>query len=411
MKLLIAIPALNEEDSIEQIIKRTLEARSNIIQNSFIDQVEITVVSDGSTDETVNIASQFKDQVNLIVFEKNRGYGAAIKRAWRESDAEVLGFLDADGTCDPNFFASLCRVMEAKEADIVLGCRINARSKMPLVRRIGNAVYAAMLTVLSSTRVKDTASGMRVVKRDCIPKLFPLPDGLHFTPAMSARALLSQDLSICEIDMPYEEREGESKLSLWKDGIRFLRVIIESAWTYCPSRFFDFGAMFCILFAGVLMMKPSFHYVSHQSLEEWMIYRFMVSNLFIFTGCLLFCIGHLSRKVVEIAFSNKPWRKKKKGLLTNFFQSYLFWVIILILFFAGSFLVFPSLIELIQTGHTSEHWSRFLVMMMFYSVAIILMVTRALIYTLDLIAARVTFLRSSRYYSGWFRNLKDQNRE
>lgn len=411
MKLLIAIPALNEEDSIEQIIKRTLEARSNIIQNSFIDQVEITVVSDGSTDETVNIASQFKDQVNLIVFEKNRGYGAAIKRAWRESDAEVLGFLDADGTCDPNFFASLCRVMEAKEADIVLGCRINARSKMPLVRRIGNAVYAAMLTVLSATRVKDTASGMRVVKRDCIPKLFPLPDGLHFTPAMSARALLSQDLSICEIDMPYEEREGESKLSLWNDGIRFLRVIIESAWTYCPSRFFDFGAMFCILFAGVLMMKPSFHYVSHQSLEEWMIYRFMVSNLFIFTGCLLFCIGHLSRKVVEIAFSNKPWRKKKKGLLTNFFQSYLFWVIILILFFAGSFLVFPSLIELIQTGHTSEHWSRFLVMTMLYSVAIILMVTRALIYTLDLIAARVTFLRSSRYYSGWFRNFKDQNRE
>src|ERR1035438_8494045 len=111
MKLLIAIPALNEEDSISQIIERCLEAGPHIIENSPVTEVQITVVSDGSTDDTVKLACSFGPQINLIVFEKNRGYGAAIKEAWRQSDSELLSFLDADGTCDPNFFAPLCRTL------------------------------------------------------------------------------------------------------------------------------------------------------------------------------------------------------------------------------------------------------------------------------------------------------------
>jgi glycosyltransferase involved in cell wall biosynthesis len=104
MKLLIVIPALNEEDSISQTIEWCLEARAHIIQNSAVSDVQVTVVSDGSTDGTVRLASSFGGRLNLIVFEKNRGYGAAIKEAWRQSDADLLSFLDADGTCNPYFF-------------------------------------------------------------------------------------------------------------------------------------------------------------------------------------------------------------------------------------------------------------------------------------------------------------------
>jgi len=57
------------------------------------------VVSDGSTDRTVERARAFPES-NLIVFEKNRGYGAAIKEAWRRSDADLVSFLDADGIGD-----------------------------------------------------------------------------------------------------------------------------------------------------------------------------------------------------------------------------------------------------------------------------------------------------------------------
>jgi glycosyltransferase involved in cell wall biosynthesis len=239
IKLLVAIPALNEEESIEAIIERSLEARDFITANSPVTEVAITVVSDGSTDRTVELASKYTDRIRLIVFEQNQGYGAAIQKAWDEApDADLLGFLDADGTCEPKLFASLGKTLAEANADIVLGCRLNAESEMPLVRQTGNLIFAALLTVLSGHRVRDTASGMRMVRREAYQKLKPLPNGLHFTPAMSARALLDKEagLRIVEIDMPYRERVGESKLKVGKDGFRFLNIIAKTAITYRPVR-------------------------------------------------------------------------------------------------------------------------------------------------------------------------------
>src|SRR5271169_1268815 len=160
LKLLIAIPALNEEESIASIIERSLAARSHITSESPVTQVEITVVSDGSTDRTVEIARQYEDSIRLIAFPANRGYGAAIKEAWRQSDADLLSFLDADGTCDPNFFVNLCNLIERERADVVVGCRMTKESKMPVLRRFGNMLFAILLSLFSSKRVRDTASGM-----------------------------------------------------------------------------------------------------------------------------------------------------------------------------------------------------------------------------------------------------------
>src|SRR4030095_253179 len=235
MKLLIAIPALNEEASIQQIIARCLEARPEIIETSPVTEVDITVVSDGSPDRTVELASRYSDQVKLIVFPKNRGYGAAIKEAWAQSNADLLGFLDADGTCEPRFFSQLINALKTHDADIALGCRLNESTKMPWLRRLGNVLFASTLTLLSSSTLRDTASGMRVVRRTCLPALLPLPDGLHFTPAMSARAILSARTKIVEIEMPYHEPAGESRLRPGTDGLRFLRAILDAALLSPPA--------------------------------------------------------------------------------------------------------------------------------------------------------------------------------
>jgi dolichol-phosphate hexosyltransferase len=248
MKLHIAIPALNEEESIRSIIERSLAAVPYITSKSLVTDVAITVVSDGSTDRTVPFASLYTDQIKLIVFEQNRGYGAAIQRAWDESDTDLLGFLDADGTCDPRFFADLAQALVQHRADIAVGCRLNTNSKMPLTRRAGNVFFAALLTVLSGKRVRDSASGMRIVKHSAYDKMRPLPHGLHFTPAMSARALLDHraGLRIVELDMPYMERVGRSKLNAVKDGLRFLNVIAKTALIYRPARVFGL-----VIVAGV----------------------------------------------------------------------------------------------------------------------------------------------------------------
>src|SRR5690349_19563140 len=187
MRLLIAIPALNEEASIQQIIERCLRARKEIIENSPVTDVAITVVSDGSTDRTVELAEGFRDEITLIVFPRNRGYGAAIKEAWSRSDAELLGFLDADGTCDPRFFADLVNALQRQSADVALGCRLNAASRMPWLRRVGNVVFASTLTLLSWARVRDTASGMRVVRHTCGAAGAPAPGRTHLARDMRPR--------------------------------------------------------------------------------------------------------------------------------------------------------------------------------------------------------------------------------
>jgi glycosyltransferase involved in cell wall biosynthesis len=391
MKLLIAIPALNEEESIASIIERSLAARSYIKAHAPVTDVRIAVVSDGSTDRTVERARQYADQIELIVFERNRGYGAAIKEAWSRSDADILGFLDADGTCDPNFFARLCSTLEEQKADIVLGSRLNTGSSMPLLRRIGNSLFAGLLTLLSSSRVRDTASGMRVVRRNAVPLLMPLPDGLHFTPAMSARAMLSGDLRIVEIDMPYHEREGESKLNVWKDGVRFLQTILEAAFLFRPSRPLNAMGLGCIAIATLLMISPTVYYVTHRWVQEWMIYRFIVSNLLGSSGLLLLSAAYVGERIVGLTLAGERATVDRNDIRRRFLSGKLFWIVIPFLVLSGVFLVVPSFFELVRTGATYEHWSRFIVSSFLISSALILLVTWVVDYSLNLIASQLGY--------------------
>jgi len=228
-----------------------LAARGSIVAESPVDEVEIIVVSDGSTDQTAETAGRF-EQVRLIVFEQNRGYGAAIKRGFAEATGELLGFLDADGTCDPRFFAELCRAIVEDRGAVAIGSRMGPQSHMPKVRRLGNRVYAWLLSALSNKGVTDTASGMRVVRRDVLERLYPLPDGLHFTPAMSARVLLDDQLTLLERPMAYDERIGRSKLKVVRDGFRFLRTILETALWWRPGRLLGAAGILCLLVSTLL---------------------------------------------------------------------------------------------------------------------------------------------------------------
>jgi glycosyltransferase involved in cell wall biosynthesis len=394
MKLGIAIPALNEEDNIENIIQRSLAARQYIQEHSSVTDVEVTVVSDGSTDRTVELASRYKDLIRLIVFSKNQGYGAAIKEAWDESDAELLGFLDADGTCDPKFFAPLCNQLLDNKTDVVLGCRLNTESEMPLIRRVGNSVFAFLLSIFASSRVRDTASGMRVVRRSSLAHLYPLPDGLHFTPAMSARAMMSDAVRISELDMPYHERVGESKLHVIRDGLRFLRVIVETGFLYRPSRPLNLAGIVLTLISTVLMFPPLVYYLQHRAVLEWMIYRFLVSHLLGTAACLCFCASYILSQMTEIALAEEIG-KRKDSWVERFFHSGWFWAVNALLTAVGGSLVLGSLLQLLETGSTYGHWSRFIAMTFCLSIVTILLFTRCIEYVLGLVRERVLYRQNT----------------
>ncbi len=258
MRFALVVPALNEEEAITNTLRRCLDARQKVQDATHIDEMQVVFVNDGSTDGTQAIVDQPEfDEVVKVRFEKNQGYGAAIKAGWEATDAELIGFIDGDGTCNPEFCIDLLNAMDQEEADVVLAARLSPETEMPMIRQIGNKLFAGLLGIVSGKELTDSASGFRIVKRSALKLMSPLPDGLHFTPAMSCICLLDPRLKIVEVHgMKYKEREGRSKLSVVRDGLRFLFTIIFSACCYSPLKtmlsFSAIGIAILALFTLVL---------------------------------------------------------------------------------------------------------------------------------------------------------------
>ncbi len=357
MKLTVVIPAYNEEQAIASIIERTLAASETIVRTSPVSEVEIIVVSDGSTDRTAEIATGYHD-IHVIVFEKNRGYGAAIKKGFEEGTGELVGFLDADGTCDPAFFATLSTALIEENASVAIGSRLNRQSRMPRVRRIGNQIYAFILSALSNKIVTDTASGMRVIRRDALPQLYPLPDGLHFTPAMSARVLMDDRMTIVERPMPYEERIGESKLHVLRDGMRFFRTIFEMSLMWRPAKLFTAAAVSCLAVMTLLAAYPIEMWLSTGRLQEDMIYRLLFCSLLGTFGMTLLSASVLCEQLYRL-WDGRPRRSTfVLGLLDRFYSYSGLCVVALLTIPVLTWLVGPGIWTRLTAGYVALHWSR-----------------------------------------------------
>jgi glycosyltransferase involved in cell wall biosynthesis len=236
--LSICIPVLNEEGSIGETLDRC-EAIGPALAAVGIHRFEVIVVDDGSRDRTAERVRQHPD-VRLIQHPVNRGYGAALKTGFAAASYDMIGFLDADATYPPEEFPALCRPVADGQADLVIGSRmLGADSEMPLIRRIGNSFFAKLLTLVGRSVVTDSASGMRVFRREALGLLSPLPDGLNLTPVMSTRAV-HERMVVLEVPISYRERVGRSKLSVTRDGLRFLRTIVWTTLTYNPVRILGF---------------------------------------------------------------------------------------------------------------------------------------------------------------------------
>jgi hypothetical protein len=195
---------------------------------------------------------QAQEGARLIQHAQNGGYGAALKTGFAAARGEWIGFLDADGTYPPEYFPQLVRTANVSNADIVIGSRMaGADSEMPFVRRVGNLIFAKLVSIISARQVTDSASGMRIFKREILGQLYPLPDGLNLTPVMSTRAL-HEHLNIVETAIPYSERVGRSKLSVVHDGMRFAQSIVWTALSYNPVRPLGIVSLVALAIAAII---------------------------------------------------------------------------------------------------------------------------------------------------------------
>ncbi|MCB0065415.1 MAG: glycosyltransferase family 2 protein, partial [Caldilineaceae bacterium] len=248
--LSVVIPAYNEEGGIQEIMGRILAVRAELATVG-VDDLELIIVDDGSSDRTPELVLA-EPGARLIRHAKNGGYGAALKTGFAAAKGEWIGFMDADGTYPPEYYPALYYAAVSENADIVIGSRMaGAKSEMPAVRRLGNIIFARLVSLISARHITDSASGMRIFKKSILPTIYPLPDGLNLTPVMSTRAL-HEKLKMVEVPIPYSERVGRSKLSVVKDGMRFAQSIVWTALNYNPVRPFGLIGLFALLIAAVI---------------------------------------------------------------------------------------------------------------------------------------------------------------
>ena len=239
----VVIPCLDEAQSIAECVTR---ARRALEENGF--GGEVVVADNGSTDGSPELAGRAGARV---VHERRRGYGSAYLAGFAAARGDYVVMADADLTYD---FADIPRFVEQLEAgaELVMGNRMEniQPGAMPWHHRyIGNPVLTGVLNLFFRTGVRDAHCGMRAVRSDVLPRLDLRTTGMEFASEMVIRAA-KENLEIREIPIDYHPREGESKLSSFRDGWRHLRFLLVHQPTYL---FLVPGALMTLLGALIFL--------------------------------------------------------------------------------------------------------------------------------------------------------------
>jgi glycosyltransferase involved in cell wall biosynthesis len=238
----VVIPCLNEAESIG----RCVNAARRVLDEHHLDG-EVVVVDNGSDDGSGALARLAGARV---VDEPRRGYGSAYLAGFAEARGDYIVMIDADLTYDFEEIPRFVRELDGG-AELVMGNRMDAvePGAMPLTSRIGNPLMSRFLNLLFRTPVRDTWCGLRAFKRDVLPVLDLQSTGMELASEMVIRAARS-GLEIRELPIALHPREGESKLSPFKDGWRSLRLML----VYHPNFLFLFPGAFVGAIGAVLMM-------------------------------------------------------------------------------------------------------------------------------------------------------------
>lgn len=229
MKLSVILPCHNEEQAIPSVLPQLIKQKKWICHELNLADIEILVVDDGSTDQSLKLLENYKTDIQIISFKKNQGYGCALKTGFKAVSGELIAFYDLDGTCQAEDLIPLVRHLRQNQLGLVCGQRLSPSSKMPALRHLGNALYRNLASWLLKTPINDACSGYRVFRSE--HKEFfcqHLPHQLNFSLAMTILFIRSGG-RYGEVEIQYKERLGSSKLVPVFDGPKFLWTLLKTS--------------------------------------------------------------------------------------------------------------------------------------------------------------------------------------
>jgi len=227
MKKTVIIPAYNEKDTIDEIIKRVQE--TNIID-------EILIVDDGSTDGTREILKNYQDKngIRVVLHDKNSGKGASVRTGIKEATGDLLIIQDADLEYNPEEYPKLFKPVEDGMADVVYGSRFLGQARRPILfwNMVANKILTFVTNILYNNILSDMETGYKVFKRDMVINIPLHAKRFDFEPEFTAK-ILKRKFRIYEVPIafyPREYHEGK-KIKAWD--------AFEALWTLIKYRFVD----------------------------------------------------------------------------------------------------------------------------------------------------------------------------
>jgi len=222
MKLSVVVPVFNEVATIAEIIDRIRATNLSI---------ELIVVDDGSTDGTREVLKREAGKIDhLLLQERNRGKGAAVKAGFAVATGDVLIIQDADLEYDPEDYPQLLKPIEKAGADLVLGSRLTGAKPQRAYyywHYIGNRFITFIARVLYNTTLSDIYTCYKVFKREQLVGLDVQSDGFEFDAEFLA-ILLKRHLVVYEVPISYYGRSyGEGKKIKWYHTARVIWNLIK----------------------------------------------------------------------------------------------------------------------------------------------------------------------------------------
>ncbi|MEW5937843.1 MAG: glycosyltransferase family 2 protein [Candidatus Thermoplasmatota archaeon] len=219
LRVSVVIPTMNEEESIGAVIDGVRAALDDWCPGGY----EILVVDTNSRDRTVEIAAE---KGARVISEPRRGYGRAYKTGFGYAQGEYIATLDADCTYPADALPLFLEMLEKEGLDFVTGDRITKLEKgvMGVQHHFGNWVLTKTSNLLFGTRLRDSQSGMWVLRREILSRLELRSDGMALSEEIKIE-VHAKGMRMREVPIHYAARKGEVKLNTWKDGIGNLRYL------------------------------------------------------------------------------------------------------------------------------------------------------------------------------------------